>query len=106
MKVQHLPLSELADLCRERRQAAVTSGYPKTIKELRIFPLNEWLKPESRSQVSREVKGSLMNCKTRLGEGCSFGDLSSGKHVPTDGCRSHQSHHNDNKFFEVLECHE
>ncbi|KIO28949.1 hypothetical protein M407DRAFT_21855 [Tulasnella calospora MUT 4182] len=106
MKVQHLPLSELADLCCERRQAAVTSGYPKAIRELRIVPLNEWLTPEARIQVNREVKGELDELQDALGRGPLFGDLSSGKHVPTDGCRSGQSHRNDNNFLEVSECHE
>lgn len=44
--MQDPPFSELGEMCRERRGAALRSGSPKAIKELRISPKGAWLGPQ------------------------------------------------------------
>ncbi|KAG8909278.1 hypothetical protein FRC01_007032, partial [Tulasnella sp. 417] len=62
------PLSRLAEVCRERRQAAEASGHPKAIRELHISPLSAW-SINSHIEVHPTVEEKLDKLQDALGEG-------------------------------------
>ncbi|KAG8900051.1 hypothetical protein FRC01_010278, partial [Tulasnella sp. 417] len=65
----YLSFPELGAMCRERREAATTSGYPKPIKELRITP---WRSVEHKTNSGLTIKVELQILQDALGEGRLF----------------------------------